>query len=154
MKEVNKFDLEIQSFDIKEYLYKIAGYWKLFAVVIIMALVIAKIVNVTSQKVYNLKSLITVSDEQNPLFSSSTNIAFNWGVPSDKVETIITILQSRTHNEKVVDQLNFTLDYFEDGTFRKVDVYGRTPFLVEIDTLQYQLQNTYFKLASSMGYKM
>ena len=31
MKEVNKFDLEIQSFDIKEYLYKIVGYWKLFA---------------------------------------------------------------------------------------------------------------------------
>ena len=96
MKEVNKFDLEIQSFDIKEYLYKIASYWKLFAVTVVIALVIAKIVNTTSQKVYKLKTLITVSDEQNPLFSSSTNIAFNWGGPSDKVETIITILQSRT----------------------------------------------------------
>ena len=112
MKEVNKFDLEIQSFDIKEYLYKIVGYWKLFAVAIVLSLIIAKIVNTTSQKVYNLTSLITVKDEQNPLFSSSTNIAFNWGGPSDKVETIITILQSRTHNEKVVKHLNFTLDYF------------------------------------------
>lgn len=146
MKEVNKFDLEIQSFDIKEYLYKIAGYWKLFAVVIVFSLVIAKIVNSTSQRIYNLKTLITVSDEQNPLFSSSTNIAFNWGGPSDKVETIITILQSRTHNEKVVEQLNLSLDYFEEGTFRKADIYGRNPFFVEIDTLAYQLQNTDIQL--------
>ena len=91
MKEVNKFDLEIQSFDIKEYLFKIVGYWKLFLIAIVLSLIIAKIVNVRSQKIYNLKSLITVSDEQNPLFSSSTNIAFNWGGPSDKVETIITM---------------------------------------------------------------
>ena len=146
MKEVNKFDLEIQSFDIKEYLYKIAGYWKLFAVAIILALIIAKIVNTTSQRIYNLKGLITVKDEQNPLFSSSTNIAFNWGGPSDKVETIITILQSRTHNEKVVKQLNFTLDYFVEGRFRKVDIYGRSPFLIGIDTLKYQLQNIDIKL--------
>ncbi len=146
MKEVNKFDLEIQSFDIKEYLYKIASYWRLFTVVIVIALIIAKIVNTTSQKIYDLKTLITVKDEQNPLFSSSTNIAFNWGGPSDKVETIITILQSRTHNEKVVKQLNFNLDYFVDGTFRMVDIYGRSPFLIEIDSSQYQLQNTDFKL--------
>jgi capsular exopolysaccharide synthesis family protein len=146
MKEVNKFDLEIQSFDIKEYLFKIVGYWKLFLIAIVLSLIIAKIVNVRSQKIYNLKSLITVSDEQNPLFSSSTNIAFNWGGPSDKVETIITILQSRTHNEKVVDQLNFKIDYFVEGRFRKVDIYGSSPFLVEIDSLKYQLQNTDFKL--------
>ncbi len=125
MKENSKLDLDIQSFDIKEYLYKIISYWKLFAVMIFAALVIAKIVNYTSEKIYNLKTLITVKDEQNPLFSSSTNIAFNWGGPSDKVETIITILQSRSHNEKVVKKLNLTLDHFTEGRLRKVDIYGR-----------------------------
>jgi hypothetical protein len=34
MKENSKLDLDIQSFDIKEYLYKIISYWKLFAVMI------------------------------------------------------------------------------------------------------------------------
>ena len=115
MKEANKFDLEIQSFDIKEYLFKIIGYWKLFVFMIVLALIIAKVINVRSEKIYNLKSLITVKDEQNPLFSSSTNIAFNWGGPSDKVETIITILKSRSHNEKVVKKLNFVQDYFVEG---------------------------------------
>jgi len=37
MKEVNKFDLEIQSFDIKEYLFKIVGYWKLFLIAIVLS---------------------------------------------------------------------------------------------------------------------
>jgi capsular exopolysaccharide synthesis family protein len=146
MKELNKFDLEIQSFDIKEYLYKIIGHWKLFVIMVVLALIVAKFVNIRTQKVYNLKSLITVKDEQNPLFSSSTNIAFNWGGTSDIVETIITILQSRTHNEKVVKRLNFTLDYFVDGRFRKIDAYGNIPVSVEIDTLKHQLLNNFIQL--------
>ena len=77
MKEGNKFDLDIQSFDIKEYLFKVASYWKLFGIVIVLALITAKIVNTRTQNIFNLKSLITVKEEQNPLFSSSTNIAFS-----------------------------------------------------------------------------
>ncbi|MDH3323657.1 MAG: polysaccharide biosynthesis tyrosine autokinase, partial [Flavobacteriaceae bacterium] len=146
MKENNKFDIELQTFDIKEYFFKIIGYWKLFLVVIVLALIIAKIVNTTSKRIYNLKSIITVSDEQNPLFSSSTNIAFNWGGPSDKVETIITILKSRSHNEKVVKKLNYNIDYLSEGRFRKENVYGRTPFKIELDSLKYQLQGNDIKL--------
>ena len=100
MKSKNQFD--IQSFDIKEFLYRIVGYWRLFAIMGVIAILTAKVVNYTSEKIYSLNTIITVKDEQNPLFSSSTNIAFNWGGPSDKVETVIAILKSRSHNEKVV----------------------------------------------------
>ena len=131
--------MEICSF------FKIASYWKLFLIVIVLALITAKIINSTSQRIYSLKSLITVSDEQNPLFSSSTNIAFNWGGPSDKVETIITILQSRSHNEKVVNKLNYNIDYLIDGSFRKKDIYGNVPFKISLDTLKYQLQGNEIK---------
>lgn len=146
MKEVNKFDLEIQSFDIKEYLFKVLSYWKIFLITIVFALFIAKIVNMRSQKIYNLKSLITVNDEQNPLFSSSTNIAFNWGGPSDKVETIIAILKSRSHNEKVVNDLELYIDYLVDGNYRKKNIYGDVPFRINLDTLEYQLQGNDIKL--------
>ncbi len=147
MKQFQNIDInELNTFDIKEYLYKIAGYWKLFAIVIIFALIIAKIVNSRAERIYNLKSLITVKDEQNPLFSSSTNIAFNWGGPSDKVETIITILKSRTHNEKVISKLNYNIDYLIEGNYRKEDVYGNVPFTIELDTLKYQLQGNSIKL--------
>ncbi len=145
MKEVNKFDLDIQSFDIKEYLFKVVGYWKLFLVIIVIALIIAKLVNMRTQKIYNLKSIITVSDEQNPLFSSSTNIAFNWGGPSDKVETIIAILKSRSHNEKVINELKYYIDYLIEGNYHKKNIYGAVPFTIYLDTLKYQLQGNDLK---------
>ncbi|RLD73718.1 MAG: sugar transporter, partial [Bacteroidetes bacterium] len=130
MKQIQnqKIDInELNTFDIKEYFFKIIDHWKLFAVTILLGLIIANIVNRRTQKIYNLKSLITVKDEQNPLFASSTNIAFNWGGPSDQVETIMTILKSRTHNEKVVDRLKFNIDYLKEGDYRKDDIYGKNP---------------------------
>ncbi|MEN8126125.1 MAG: polysaccharide biosynthesis tyrosine autokinase, partial [Bacteroidota bacterium] len=135
-----KIDInELNTFDIKEYFFKILDHWKLFVVTILLGLIIANIVNRRTQKIYNLKSIITVKDEQNPLFASSTNIAFNWGGPSDQVETIITILQSRTHNEKVVNQLKYYVDYLKEGRYRKEDVYGDVPFVINVDTSSYQL---------------
>ena len=90
--------------------------------------------------------MITVKDEQNPLFSSSTNIAFNWGGPSDQVETIMTILKSRTHNEKVVSKLKYQIVYLKEGNYRKEDIYGKNPFVVNLDTAHYQLQGTIIQL--------
>ena len=141
MKESRNFDIDIQSLDIKDFLYKILGYWKLFLFSLLLALFIAKVINLTSKRVFRLDALITVKDEQNPLFSSGTNIAFNWGGPSDMVETVITILQSRSHNEKVVKELDLYIDYLAEGKFNKIDVFGKTPFVIFIDTLRNQLIN-------------
>lgn len=142
-----KFDIaELNNFDIKEYFFKIIDHWKLFVVVILIGLIIANILNRRTQRIYELKSLITVKDEQNPLFASSTNIAFNWGGPSDQVETIITILKSRTHNEKVVNNLKYYIDYLKEGRYRKEDIYGRNPFTIDLDSSFYQLQGTLIQL--------
>ena len=149
MKQPNKFDInidELKQFDIKEYVIKIISHWKLFIATLVLGLIIASFVNRFKEKKYSLNSLITVKEEQNPLFTSNTNIAFNWGGPSDKVETIITILKSRSHNEKVVDRLEYYIDYLEEGRFRMVDVYGRVPFEIILDPLSYQLLNTPIKL--------
>lgn len=147
MNQNNKFDInELDTFDIKEYFFKIVDHWKLILITVLLGLIIANVVNRRAQRIYNLKSTITVSDEQNPLFTSSTNIAFNWGGPSDKVENIISILQSRTHNEKVVKRLKYYIEYYKEGKYRKEDIYGKNPFIVILDSLGYQLQGTFIQL--------
>ena len=147
MKSSNNFDInDLNTFDVKEYFFKIIDHWKLFLVTIFLGLLIANVINRRSQRIYKLDSVITVKDEQNPLFTSSTNIAFNWGGPSDKVETIMTILNSRSHNEKVVNKLQFYIEYYKQGKYRKEDVYGSTPFRVNLDTTYFQLQNTFIQL--------
>ncbi len=143
----SSFDFnEFSALDIKALLLKILSYWKWFIVSVLISYFVTKYINGYQQRIYSLNSLITVKDEQNPIFSSSTNIAFNWGGPSDKVETIKTILQSRTHNEKVVQEMQYYIDYLQEGKYRKEDVYGRVPFKITVDTAQYQLINTLIKL--------
>lgn len=137
---------EFSALDIKAILIKILSYWKWFLLSLVLAFFIVKYVNAYQQRIYSLNSLITVKDEQNPIFTSSTNIAFNWGGPSDKVETIKTILKSRTHNEKVVQETQYYVDYLVEGKYRMEDVYGKVPFKLAVDTTTYQLLNTLIEL--------
>lgn len=50
-------------------------------------------------------------------------------------------MQSRSHNELVVDKLQFYIDYLEQGKYNYVDSYGAVPFYVEIDKTRGQLVN-------------
>ena len=107
-----------QISNIKDYLFRILANWKWFVATIAIALTVAYYINISTQRVYGLKTTIAVNEKQNPLFSSGTNIAFNWGGVSDKVESIRKALTSRSHNEKVISRLNFYVDYLKDGRFR------------------------------------
>ena len=73
------------SIDIKSYTYKILAYWKLFSVTLFIAFIVAYFLNEYTQKIYSLSTTISVKEENNPLFSTGTNIAFNWGGASDEI---------------------------------------------------------------------
>jgi capsular exopolysaccharide synthesis family protein len=128
--------------DIKDYIFRVLANWKWFVLTVIVALGIAYYFNISAQKIYGLSTTIAVKEKQNPLFSSGTNIAFNWGGVSDKVESIRKSLISRTHNEKVVRRLKFYIQYLKEGRFRSEDVYGKTNFEIQLQPNQYQLLNT------------
>ena len=127
------------SFDFKGFLLKILSYWKWFLASVIIALLIAYQINVRKEKIYSMETLISVKEETNPLFTSSTNLVFNWGGASDQIQTIMTTLQSRSHNELVVDKLQFYIDYLVQGKYNLEDAYGAVPFYIEIDKRQGQL---------------
>lgn len=127
------------SFDFKGFLLKIVSYWKWFLVSLIVAFMIAYQVNIRKEKIYEVETLISVKEETNPLFTSSTNLVFNWGGASDQIQTISTTLQSRSHNELVVDKLQFYIEYLEQGEYNLLDAYGAVPFYVNIDKKQGQL---------------
>ncbi len=145
----NKFTLienpNEQISNIKDYIFRILSNWKWFVATIAIAITIAYYINISTQKQYGLNTTILINEKQNPLFSSGTNIAFNWGGVSDKVESIRKAIVSRSHNEKVIKELQFYIEYLEEGRFRHEDVYGRTPFTIKLQPNQYQLLNTLIK---------
>ena len=64
MNQNNKIDInELNTFDIKEYFFKIVANWKLFVATIFIGLLIANIVNRRTQKVYNLNPLMQCIQE-------------------------------------------------------------------------------------------
>lgn len=130
------------NFDFKGFLLKIASYWKLFAVSLIIAFAIAYQVNVRKEKIYGMQTMVSIKEERNPFFTSNTSLVFNWGGISDQVNGISTVIQSRSHNELVVDKLEFYIDYLVQGKYNLIDSYGAVPFYVKINKTKGQLANT------------
>ena len=63
----------------KELFFKILSYWPWYVVSLIICFTVAYSVNVRKQNVYNMATQVVVSTAENPFFSSSTSLTFNWG---------------------------------------------------------------------------
>ena len=148
MLDIKDFNiLETQNtFDFKGFLSKLIRYWKWFVLSLILAFTVAYQVNIRKEKIYGMETLIVVKDENNQLFSSSTSLVFNWGGTSDKVQTVITTLKSRSHNEIVVSNLQYYINYLKQGDYSLQDAYGETPFKVSIDENKGQVANQLIKI--------
>ena len=133
-------------FDFKGFLIKLLSYWKLFVASWIIAFTIAYQVNIRKQKIYALETTISVKEENNPFFTSNTSLVFNWGGTSDQVQTIISTLKSRSHNELVVSKLDFYINYLKKGEYDFVDAYGEVPFYINPDKVKGQLLNQNIKI--------
>jgi hypothetical protein len=134
------------SFDFKSFLIKILSYWKWFIVSLIITFSIAHQVNIRKQKIYGIDTTIAIKEENNQLFTSNTSLIFNWGGTSDKVQSISTILKSRSHNEFVVNELNYFIDYFVKTDYYFQDVFGQVPFKIIPNKAENQLYQTFIKV--------
>ena len=143
-------ELDIQDshsiFDFKGFLFKLLSYWPLFLISLVLAFGIAYYINVRKLPVYQMDTMISIKDDQNPFFTNNTSLTFNWGGTTDKVNTAVIALQSRSHNEAVVDRLQYYVNYFKDGEYQQVDAYKKSPFLVAVDTSAYQILGKQFKI--------
>ena len=136
----NQFSFEDQSgIDFKILLAKIIKNWKWYLISLLIAFFVAYYINVRKQNIYELKNYITVKDETNPWFTSNMSLVFNWGGVSDKVDLFITTLQSRTHNERVVKQLQSYINYYKKGKYNLIDIYKDSPFKFIPDSSKFQL---------------
>ena len=129
------------TFDFKGFVLKVISYWKLILLSVGISLAVAYYNNVRKLPVYNLGNSISIKDDQNPFFTSNTSLTFNWGGTSDKVNTAMTILRSRSHNEEVVEELQFYTQYLKEGEYQRIDAYGSAPFKVVADTTMSQALN-------------
>lgn len=139
MSEEYEIDESHSAFDLKGFLFKLLRFWPLFLVSLAIAFGIAYWINVRKLPIYQMGNMISIQDDQNPFFTSNTSLTFNWGGTTDKVNTAIITLKSRSHNEKVVQRLQCYLKYLKDGKYQKVDAYKQTPFVLDLDSAKSQV---------------
>ena len=88
-----------------------------------------------------MDTTIVVKEESNPFFTSNTSLVFNWGGTSDQVQNISSTIKSRTHNELVVEKLNYYIEYLVQDEYYTRDAYGAVPFYVSLDKKNPNLLN-------------
>src|SRR5690606_9029250 len=135
------------TFDFKGYLSRVLAHWPLFLLSLIIAFSVAYYVNVRKLPIYLIENMVAIKDDQNPFFTTNTSLTFNWGGTTDKVNTAIITFKSRSHNEKVVEKLQYYLTYLKDGKYQQEDAYKQTPFIVKVDTLKPQVLNQQLKIS-------
>lgn len=128
-KDLNFFESQA-NFDFRSFFTKILARWSWFLVTLLITFTIAYQINIRKQKVYRISTTIAFKEENNPFFTANTSLIFNWGGTSDQVQTLQSSLKSRSHNEKVVRNLNFYIDYLRQGKYNLEDAYGEVPFII------------------------
>ena len=139
------------TFDFKGFLIKTASYWKWFLASLVIAFTIAHQVNIRKEKIYMMDTTVVVKEENNPFFTSNTSLVFNWGGTSDQVQNISSTIKSRSHNELVVEKLNYYIEYLVQDDYYTRDAYGTVPFFINLDKKNANLldQAVYIKFVSA-----
>src|SRR5690606_26986453 len=109
------------NFDFKGFLIKTASYWRWFLASLIIAFTIAYQVNIRKEKIYAMDTTILIKEQNSPLFTTTTSLVFNWGGTSDMVQSIASTIKSRSHNEIVVENLSYYIDYLQRSEYYMQD---------------------------------
>jgi polysaccharide biosynthesis transport protein len=131
-KDFSFFESE-NNFDFKAFFTKVFSYWAWFIISLIIAFTIAYQINIRKQKIYGVSTTIAYKEENNPFFTANTSLVFNWGGTSDQVQTLITTIKSRSHNEMVVKDLEYYIEYLRKGKYNEEDAYGEVPFVINVN---------------------
>lgn len=131
-KEILKLLLEEErnSFNLKEYLAKLVGYWYWFVASVIIVVGAAYVYNKYTPAVYQVTSKLLVKDPDNQ------NLALGGifdALPLKKqvvLENHIGIMQSYNLNYEVVNRLGWNVSWYKEMPLGDLDCYGESPYYV------------------------
>jgi tyrosine-protein kinase Etk/Wzc len=127
------FDRE-DSIDVKAFLAKCLRQWYYFAAFLVVAFLIAMLLNRFTVPAYKVTTYLLIRDEENPLDPQNFVGASLYGNPY-KLQNEIGMLQSKSLTERTLQALDFNISYYHEDRFNAIDLYNQAPFMVVIDTL-------------------
>ncbi|MCA0230346.1 MAG: polysaccharide biosynthesis tyrosine autokinase [Bacteroidetes bacterium] len=126
-----------EDFNLKLFLLKYLRYWYWFVLALVVALGGAFFYLQYTVPIYKVSASILIKDEKKGMGSGNEMLKeldlFNG---NKIVENEMEVLKSRTLMEKVIDGLNLTVSYYEEGAFRDTELFQKSPITLNYTQLQ------------------
>lgn len=126
-----------EEFNLRLFILKYVRYWYWFVIALGIALASAYLYLQYTVPIYKITASILIKDEKKGMTGGNELLKeldlFNG---SKIVENEMEVLKSRTLMEKVVDGLNLTVSYFDEGTLRDKELFQKSPITINYTQLQ------------------
>lgn len=127
----NDFSVEDSSFELKTVYRKILQKWMYIVASILICLVLGWFYTKISSPLYRVTSLFFIKEKESPLaIFGSPSLIENSGMG---LQNEVIILKSRPVALRVLQKLDFQVEYFREGSFSNTEIYLNTPVVVEVD---------------------
>ena len=122
-----------KSIDYKEIFFKLFRYWYVFLLFLFGALLIAYFFNKYSPKKYEVTTTVLIKDQTEKSIDPQDLLGFGLGLRNQNVQNEIGILASHSMVYSTVSKIGFEVSYSSEGKFINIDLYTKSPFIVEFD---------------------
>ena len=136
-----------ETIDIKALILKFAHYWYYFVLSILFFGCIAFLNNRYTVPEYSVSTTLLIRDDNNTQLGAE-NLLEGLELFSGKknLKNEIVILSSYSLFEKVIEELNLGISYYQHGFLQSNELFGNSPFKVEVDSSHLQLTGVNFKI--------
>ena len=119
-----------------ELLYKFLDKWYYFAAFVVFALVIAFLVNRYAPPKYEATTSLLIQSNDDVMKRMDMQTIMGGSSAKTDLQNAIVVLQSFTMAKNTVKAMGLYCDYYQRINFRNVDIYGKNPFEVILDSTQ------------------
>jgi tyrosine-protein kinase Etk/Wzc len=127
---------KVEAFDPIQFFLKYIKYWPYVFVSVLLSFAAAYLVNKTKAPIYQASSKFYINDDVgNTGILNLTGLGNpgSYGRMDIKMANQAVFLKSRSVAEKVLDRLDFSVNYFQPGIFTNTELYKSSPIHVQID---------------------
>lgn len=137
MENIEFWQEKEEEFNLRLFLLKYLRYWYWFAIALAIAISAAYFYLQYTTPIYKVTASILIKDEKKGMGSGNEMFKeldlFNG---NKIVENEMEVLKSRFLMEKVVDDLNLSVSYYEEGTYRDSELFQKSPVTINYTQLQ------------------
>ncbi len=118
--------------DIKKLFFDFLAIWPVVLLLVLAFLGVAYYINQTTTPAYQVQATIVIKQDKN---AASKELFESIGLKttSDNMENEISIMRSFTLAYNTLKQLDFNVEYYREGLWRKVEIYNSLPYKLEVD---------------------